>query len=75
MGNAGWGYTSILILERAVVYQEPDLSLKGAWALSEGSGIVTVEEAMGLEGRHHSGGGGSPSLVAGWVRKGRWSLA
>lgn len=27
MGNAGWGYTSILILERAVVYQEPDYSL------------------------------------------------
>lgn len=24
MGSAGWGYTSILILERAVVCQQPD---------------------------------------------------
>lgn len=48
MGSAGWGYTSILILERAVVCQQLDYScvclpkLKGTWALSEDPGIVMV---------------------------------
>lgn len=58
MGNAGWGYTSILILERALVHQLPPvfvyLSLKGTWVVrgfrySDGVGGNGVAEGSPVD--------------------------
>lgn len=48
MANVGWGYTSILILERTIVHKQPDYScvclpkLERYLGIVRGFSIVTV---------------------------------